>query len=202
LALFWVWLVGRAEALPHRRVPPSAWLGTFLLTLGALPLGSALELLVARWVGQPTTTGLLVAEVARRSSALELAALYGAIAILPGIAEELLFRGVTLRLLLERSRAEALLISSLYFALAHLEPAQAAGTLVLGLAFGFARIATGSVLPAVVAHALNNALVLTVAVLLPEEAFSDQELSLPALLVGTAMVALGARILTPRGSRP
>lgn len=80
------------------------------------------------------------------------------VALAPGIGEELLFRGLALGALLDRAGpVRALVVSTLAFAVLHLDPAHALGAGLLGLYLGAARIATGSTLVAIVCHVANNA---------------------------------------------
>ncbi len=192
----WLWYFGLPDSLPFKRVPTRAWVGTFLVSLGALPIGGAAEELVRRTMGQELTTGLLIVRIANKSSVLELLGLLLSVAVLPGIAEEILFRGVITRQLSRYSKLEVLVLPSVLFGLAHLEPAQAAGTMILGLAFGFARLATGSILPAVAAHILNNGLVLSLAFLSQEEPTPESGIEWPMLLIAASVAASGVSLLT------
>ncbi len=75
-----------------------------------------------------------------------------------GIAEELFFRGWMLTRLQARwPAAPAVLVSSLAFAVLHLEPIHAALAMALGAYLGFITARSGSVLPAIVCHVINNA---------------------------------------------
>jgi len=91
----------------------------------------------------------------------------------PAVAEELFFRGFLLNGLLARSRGQTapLLLSSVLFAAAHLIPDLALerfpGTLLLGLLLGFVRLRSGSVLPGMLLHAVNNGLLLSLKSLQP-----------------------------------
>ncbi len=80
--------------------------------------------------------------------------------VLPGLSEEFLFRGVALPGL--GSGAIALILSSSIFGLLHwAEPRQwpyALWAIVVGFGFGIVTLATGSLVPAVVAHTLANTL--------------------------------------------
>lgn len=86
------------------------------------------------------------------------------VAVVPAVAEELFFRGVVLGGL-RRSLPlwAALVISGLIFSLLHLEPTAFLVRWLLGVGLGLLLVGTGSVWPAVAAHALNNTLSLTLA---------------------------------------
>ena len=80
------------------------------------------------------------------------------------ITEEVFFRGVILGgLLAHRTRIRATVWSAFLFALFHANAWQFPVALILGLAFAWWVIQTGSLIPALVGHALNNFLSLTVA---------------------------------------
>jgi sodium transport system permease protein len=86
------------------------------------------------------------------------------LAVVPAICEEILVRGAIARGLAARfGPVAAVLLSSGYFALLHLSLARALPTLVLGGFLAAIVLRTGSLVPAILIHALNNgaALLLT-----------------------------------------
>ncbi len=86
------------------------------------------------------------------------------LAVQPPFTEEVLFRGVILiGLLAHQTRKRAIFWSAFLFALFHLNPWQIPAALVLGIVFAWWVIQTGSLLPAIAGHALNNFLFLMVA---------------------------------------
>ena len=86
------------------------------------------------------------------------------LAIQPSFTEEALFRSVILiGLLAHLTRKRAIFWSALLFALMHLNPWQFPGALILGVVFARWVIQTGSLIPAIVGHGLNNFLFLMVA---------------------------------------
>ena len=78
-------------------------------------------------------------------------------ALMPAVLEELLFRYVTIKLLFPYSRRAALVISSVTFALIHVNLFQIPYALFAGFALGALTLTSGSVLPAIILHVLNNA---------------------------------------------
>ena len=76
-------------------------------------------------------------------------------ALLPAILEELLFRFVPIKLLSENKRA-AFVISSVMFAFAHANLFQIPYALIAGSIFSWLYIATGSIIPSIILHFLNN----------------------------------------------
>ena len=79
------------------------------------------------------------------------------IAVMPGVGEELLFRGyLQTRLLARLPSGAAIAISSLIFAAAHMDPIHVVAVLPLGIWFGTVAWRTGSVIPAILCHVVNN----------------------------------------------
>ena len=84
-------------------------------------------------------------------------------ALVPALCEELVFRGVLARALGRRLPiALAAAISGAVFAAYHLSLVQALPTLTLGFLLAVIAIRAGSVLPTMLAHALNNTLAIAV----------------------------------------
>ncbi len=91
----------------------------------------------------------------------------GVLALLAPLAEELVFRGMLYGWLAGRwSNAVAFALSSLAFAAAHTEPVHILMVLPLGFWFGFLRWRTGSLVPTIVAHVINNSIAVAAAVFL------------------------------------
>jgi sodium transport system permease protein len=86
-----------------------------------------------------------------------------AIALAPAVCEEVLFRGALLRGLASRIHPLwALLIASAMFSVYHWKPVQMLPTFTLGLALGVLALRSGSILPSLIAHFLNNAMAIVV----------------------------------------
>lgn len=78
--------------------------------------------------------------------------------------EEVIFRGIILSgLLAYYSQKQAIIGSAFLFGVFHMNPWQFPTAFLLGLVFAWWVIQTGSLLPAIVGHALNNFLALTFA---------------------------------------
>lgn len=79
------------------------------------------------------------------------------LAIQAPLTEEVLCRGVILGgLLANGTRGRAILWSAVLFGVLHMNPWQFPGALVVGLVFAWWVVRTGSLLPALCGHALNN----------------------------------------------
>ncbi|MFT5370040.1 MAG: membrane protease YdiL (CAAX protease family) [Candidatus Latescibacterota bacterium] len=80
------------------------------------------------------------------------------------LTEEVFFRGIILTgLLAHCSQSKAIVWSAFLFAAFHMNPWQFPTAFLLGLAFAWWVIQTGSLLPAIVGHALNNFFAVTFA---------------------------------------
>ena len=92
------------------------------------------------------------------------------IAILPAISEEIFFRGWLLAAFAgnrpsPRRATVAILIQAAVFAGFHLLPERMPQTFILGLVLGWLTLATGSILPAVLAHLAHNSVPLVLVAL-------------------------------------
>jgi membrane protease YdiL (CAAX protease family) len=128
-----------------------------LIILGTLGLGQALDSAV-----------MLLGLAHRGAMAVIRRALEGAaggelflavvlIGVLAGAAEEIFFRGYIQTALAQHwGPWRAVPLTSLGFAIFHIDPVHAVLAFALGLWLGFVTEATGSVLPAAAAHVVNN----------------------------------------------
>ncbi len=136
------------------RLPPAL---LALLVVGTLGLSHGLDglvdLLGLREGSALADIDATLAEVRGRTLWL---ALLG-IGVAPGIAEELLCRGLIQRGLERRfGAAPAIAMAALFFGAIHLEPVHAAFAAVLGLYLGLAAHLAGSVRAAILCHVVNN----------------------------------------------
>jgi len=120
---------------------------------------------------------------------------YAVICLLAPIAEELVFRGAALRMLLQwkpEHRWLMILLSALLFAVAHMNPAQFIHPVLIGLLLGWMYERTGSVLPGIIYHWINN----TVAYLL-FRTYPDPDMSLVDIFGSQshAIMAVGFSLL-------
>jgi hypothetical protein len=116
--------------------------------------------------------------------------------LLAPLCEEAAFRGYLQRTLARAvGPAPAILLAALLFALRHLDPVRFPALVLLGALFGWLAWRTGSLWPAVAAHAANNACAVAVTLTVarggapPRPAL--QEALFPLLLGGAALLGLG-----------
>ncbi|MCG8589400.1 MAG: CPBP family intramembrane metalloprotease [Proteobacteria bacterium] len=132
--------------------------------------------------------------VLRQARPSELAWLLLGLALGPGIAEELLFRGWLQRALLLYRRWPPLLAvatSAAAFGIMHVDPIHAGAAAVLGFYLGVVAWRAESVWPSLLCHVVNNALaVLTAGGALPRDGIG--------LAVGVLPLAVGCWVLWKR----
>lgn len=124
-----------------------------------------------------------------------------AIAIVGPVLEELLFRGaITKALLQQYNPTKAILISALLFGVFHINPAQILPAFLIGILLAWTYYKTGSLIPCILMHILNNSLSVYLSIKYPEAENMDDLISdTPYLLVlsGAALLLIGS-ILTMR----
>lgn len=195
LALVGWWFLLRPErrlALPLARPTARGVSGALLVTFGIAPWAQAAGELVHRLVQNDITASKIVIAAARGATSVELVFLLFCIAVMPALIEEALFRGL-ITAAFRPSFWLSLLVPSVMFGLFHLEPTQAAGTILLGIAFALARLCTGSLTAAMIAHGVYNATVV-LAVRYSQDV-ATSEITLPPLLGGALLAAWGTGLL-------
>lgn len=102
---------------------------------------------------------------------------YVVLCLLVPFVEEMVFRGAILRSLLGTfgNRWAAILFSAALFAIVHMNPAQMPHALLMGLLLGWLYSRTGSILPGVAVHWVNNTVAYVVTIAFPMS--SDMTLS-------------------------
>ncbi|WP_437715581.1 ABC transporter permease subunit/CPBP intramembrane protease [Sorangium sp. So ce448] len=125
------------------------------------------------------------------------------VAVTPAVCEELLFRGLVYAGLRRAGPAVAIGGSALLFGLAHGSVYRLLPTFSLGLALGYARHRTGSVLPGALLHALNNGLAVSLLYFKPSwaQGLLEGEV-LPWSVTFAGMVVSLAGLLLLRFSAP
>jgi membrane protease YdiL (CAAX protease family) len=171
-------------------VPPArgALVGAALAGAGAwvliaILLGPALELLPDRAATEARLEAL-------NDPAFGLAARLALYAAMPAVLEELLCRGILCRHLAPRVGAPAAVaIAAVYFAALHGSLTQGIPALATGLVCGALCLRSGSVVPALAYHFVNNASILLLSA--PELGLRDRVEGGPILGVSGALVAAG-----------
>jgi membrane protease YdiL (CAAX protease family) len=143
------------EALGLYTAAPAVVLATSVGTVMLGPLGDRMMTLFSELF--PAWTLGVVPALHELAERLPLVWLWPTFALLPGCAEELLFRGVLQRSV--RNQRLAVLVSGCAFALFHVDPVHVVGVLPLGLFLAWAAARSGTTVT-ICAHVLNNSMAL------------------------------------------
>lgn len=150
--VFWLLHTTRLEPDDLRLTSPPQWSPIFciVLFLGVANLGNLFGGLLSRLFHMQGNTTVLP------SSGSGLVLSFLALCILPAIGEELLFRGALQGLMRPCGSPAAVFGPALLFALLHLNLAQAITAFLCGLFLGWLAERTGSILPGMLLHLINN----------------------------------------------
>lgn len=91
-------------------------------------------------------------------SIIEVLLLLISTAVIPGIVEEIMFRGIILTNLAPYGKGMAIVCSALLFGLMHMNPAQFFYTTLMGLILGYIYVKTRSIWICIIIHFTNNSL--------------------------------------------
>jgi len=153
--------VGRDLSL--RRPTGNACLGAALIGLGMPGVSFLMALGMERLLGPSDPSfGDLSYQLVEAMRARPLAALT-AIALAPAICEECLYRGGVLAGLRRMGVGRAVVLNGILFAAAHFEWRGLPSRALLGMGLAYVVVASGSIWPAMVLHAANNAVALAMA---------------------------------------
>lgn len=111
---------------------------------------------------------------------------YIIIGLLAPVCEEVVFRGAVLRELLRSLAADGnsrrvwgcIVFSALFFSFAHMNPAQIPHAFVIGLLLGWLFYRTGSIIPGLVYHFVNNTAAFAIAFSFPELPYNAKTIEL------------------------
>jgi membrane protease YdiL (CAAX protease family) len=167
-----------------------------LLVIGTLGVSHALDV-AAELAGLRDQSALVELEraLAGASGVGFWLALLG-IGLAPAFGEELLCRGLVQRGLEPRlGAAPAVLLSALFFGALHLEPVHSGLAAMLGLYLGTVAVLAGSIRAAILCHAVNNLVAVTLTTRLPELLQPGPATALAGLAVAAAALIVAARAL-------
>ena len=154
LTLFFLLKVTRLKTKDLRIMLPAPWSPGFCLPvfLGVANLANLAGALINRLTGSPATSEMLP------SGGPELLMQFLALCVMPAVAEELLFRGAFQGLMRPSGSAAAIFAPALLFGLLHLDLAQGLTAFVCGVFLGWLAERSGSILPGMLLHLVNNTL--------------------------------------------
>lgn len=154
LTLVFLLKVTRLKTKDLRIMLPAPWSPGFCLPvfLGVANLANLAGALINRLTGSPATSEMLP------SGGPELLMQFLALCVMPAIAEELLFRGAFQGLMRPCGSAAAIFAPALLFGVLHLDLAQGLTAFACGVFLGWLAERSGSILPGMLLHFVNNAL--------------------------------------------
>ena len=154
LTLVFLLKVTRLKTKDLRIMLPAPWSPGFCLPvfLGVANLANLAGALINRLTGSPATREMLP------SGGPELLMQFLALCVMPAIAEELLFRGAFQGLMRPCGSAAAIFAPALLFGVLHLDLAQGLTAFACGVFLGWLAERSGSILPGMLLHLVNNAL--------------------------------------------
>lgn len=111
------------------------------------------------------------------------------------LTEEVIFRGAIERRLLERYKNPwiAIVVSALFFAVAHFNFAQAFTAIIIGIFMGWIYYRTRSIWPTVLIHVVNNTAASVLALVAPETMQAEDYA--PSLDVGIILILIGIMLI-------
>lgn len=130
------------------------------------------------------------------------------ITLLAPLVEEIVFRGAIERSLLSWHPFStrpwvAILLSAVFFGIAHLDPSQSIHAFLMGILLGWIYWRTGSILPGLIVHIVNNTSAYAISLFYPDEdaTFQDivgDDIAVSALLCVLSVILLATTILLLR----
>lgn len=153
------------------RINPLSVKSALLCALAALIAVNLTQIITAAWsvliesvIATPPDTGYLIPTTAK-----SLAVSIILTAILPGICEELLFRGAILGAWEEKGSKKAIVISSIWFMLMHGTITGMPAQLICGIILGVIVVSTDSLFGGMIFHTVYNAATLILAFVLNQQ---------------------------------
>lgn len=184
------WDIGRTFRI--RAVPVRVLFYTAAASLAFIPLSQEVEAALQRVLPVPAMMEQVFRDLLTADSTGELLLTLVTVAVVPGLIEEALFRGVFLWALLRHmTPRRAIIGSALFFAVMHFNPWQFVGGLALGSIYGVIAVWTGSLVPTMLAHMVNNGIFVVLMNTLPEAAEPTTNMAARVLLdVAGALLAI------------
>jgi len=159
------WPLPERLGLTRGRWPLRLW---FVAGLAAPSVGMLWSLVLQNFVDDSESLKQMsdvFASIGSAGFAVPLAVLVG---LMPGVFEELVFRGyLQTRLIKAWGPLAGLCVASVLFAGFHFDPVHVLGVLPLGFYFGWLAWSSGSIFPAMFAHFVNNLIGVLAITLLP-----------------------------------
>ena len=139
------------------RISTRSFIAIIIISIGFIILVDELDRIVYTLFGQPDYLEDLVEQL-RITSMFNGLIIIITTAIVAPLVEEMLFRGYLQKVLEDNWQdiTKAILVTSLFFALVHMNPYWIVQIYLLGLVLGYLAWRTNSIIPGLILHGLNN----------------------------------------------
>ena len=152
---------GLSELFRFKAVPAAAWGAAVLIAVGFVIVCSEIDNLMNLILPMPAFLQDIFGDMFAGDSIVIALILIG---LIPGFAEEMLFRGVILRGFSRNySARKAVIVSAVLFGLVHLNPWQFVTAFIIGIVVGWICLRTESIVLCVFIHIFNNTVYLLAA---------------------------------------
>lgn len=156
------WHTGSVTKYIRLRIQPvGASIVAVVATLGIVPVGSYVASRLTRALEIPDDFAQATLALFSANSLAEYILLLVIVAVTPAICEEVFFRGYVQRTMERAVGWRAFIIVGVIFGLFHLQPVGLVATVIMGIAFGYFYYRSRSLMPAMLAHFANNAMVVS-----------------------------------------
>ena len=118
-----------------------------------------------------------------------------AMAVLPAVSEELIFRGLIFKSLLPYGKWLAVVVSATLFSLYHMNPVQTVYQFLLGIVFALVYLRTGNMRYPMLLHFFNNFLILAYTYITQGFGEGSEIIMSSMMVIGTIVMAVGGALL-------
>jgi len=144
-------------AFPMRRTPAGVMVPGVFCTLGMSVVGVFIAAILIALISATTGATPIMPDFSPPDYGVAATIIFLiSLSVFPAIFEELLFRGAIMQSLRRFGDPFALVVSSILFAMLHRNFYQGPNAMLTGLVLGYFTLRAGSLIPAMVAHFVNN----------------------------------------------
>jgi len=210
LAFAWYLKLDWRGTFSLRSVAPSQWVGALAIGLGTWAIAYEVLVLQSRIIPLPAGLGDADAQMVKMLAGWSLPMLVLTLGVVPGVCEELTFRGLVLSGLEPTRRpVTAVVIAAVFFAAFHFLFFRFGVTVALGILLGYVCWRTGSIGPAILIHVMHNSWLFVLSrwdrlAASLGAADMDAKSHLPARIIAAAaaLVVLGVVLIRLRAREP
>jgi len=183
-------------AFPMRRTSARLTVPGVFCTLGMSMVGMYISMVITSILYGTVRVTATSPDFSPPTGGAEIMIYLIAISVIPGIFEEVLCRGVVMQSLRRFGDGFALVTSSLLFAMLHRNLLQGPNAFVTGMLLGYFTLRSGSLVPAIIMHFVNNFIfAFTNVVMMHMPARYAQILNFSAIPVFLALGAVGVILM-------